>query len=127
MLLQEIYLKDPWKMLVGCILLNQTNRKQVDKVRDELFNRYPNPRDMMNADELDLAKLLKSLGFYNKRSKSLKRFSKEYLDGFRDVNELYGIGTYGSDSWEIFQNKNYDIKPTDKELKKYLEDRDVKI
>jgi hypothetical protein len=38
-----------------------------------------------------------------------------------DATQLYGIGKYGSDSYEIFFKNNYTVEPTDKELKRYLE------
>ena len=119
-LLQEIYQPDGWKMLTCCMLLNLTNRKQVDTIRDELFKRYPTPKDMMNADESELAQLLQPLGLYNRRAKSLKKMSKGYVKGFKSVDELYGIGQYAKDSWEIFQNNNMNVKPTDKVLQEYL-------
>ena len=119
-LLQEIYLTDPWKMLVCCMLLNLTNRKQVDTVREELFTRYKTPKDMMNADHRELANILKPLGLYNRRATSLRLMSAGYINGFKSVDELYGIGQYAKDSWEIFQNKNNNIKPTDKVLQEYL-------
>ena len=119
-LLQEIYLTDPWKMLVCCMLLNLTNRKQVDTVREELFTRYKTPKDMMNADHRELADILKPLGLYNRRATSLRLMSAGYINGFKSVDELYGIGQYAKDSWEIFQNKNNNIKPTDKVLQEYL-------
>ena len=72
-LLQEIYQPDGWKMLTCCMLLNLTNRKQVDTIRDELFSKYPTPKDMMNANQSELAELLKPLGLYNRRAKSLKK------------------------------------------------------
>ena len=119
-LLQEIYQPDGWKMLTCCMLLNLTNRKQVDTVRDELFKRYPTPKDMMNANQSELAELLKPLGLYNRRAKSLKRMSEGYVKGFNSVDELYGIGKYAMDSWEIFQNNNRNVNPTDKVLLAYL-------
>jgi len=119
-LLQEIYQPDGWKMLTCCMLLNLTNRKQVDTVRDELFKRYPTPKDMMNANQSELAELLKPLGLYNRRAKSLKRMSEGYVKGFKSVDELYGIGQYAMDSWEIFQNNNRNVNPTDKVLLAYL-------
>ena len=119
-LLQEIYLTDPWKMLVCCMLLNLTNRKQVDTVREELFTRYKTPKDMMNANHRELADILKPLGLYNRRATSLRLMSAGYINGFKSVDELYGIGQYAKDSWEIFQNKNNNIKPTDKVLQEYL-------
>ena len=119
-LLQEIYQSDGWKMLTCCMLLNLTNRRQVDVIRDELFKRYPTPKDMMNANESELAQLLQPLGLYNRRAKSLKKMSEGYVKGFKAVGELYGIGQYAMDSWEIFQNDNFNIKPTDKVLQEYL-------
>ena len=119
-LLQEIYQPDGWKKLTCCMLLNLTNRRQVDVIRDELFKRYPTPKDMMNADESELAQLLQPLGLYNRRAKSLKKMSKGYVKGFKSVDELYGIGQYAKDSWEIFQNNNMNVKPTDKVLQEYL-------
>ena len=119
-LLQEIYQSDGWKMLTCCMLLNLTNRRQVDVIRDELFKRYPTPKDMMNANESELAQLLQPLGLYNRRAKSLKKMSEGYVKGFKSVGELYGIGQYAMDSWEIFQNNNFNIEPTDKVLQEYL-------
>lgn len=119
-LLQEIYQYDGWKMLTCCMLLNLTNRKQVDVIRDELFKLYPTPKDMMKADESELANLLQPLGLYNRRAKSLKKMSEGYVKGFKSVDELFGIGQYAKDSWEIFQNNNMNIKPSDKVLQEYL-------
>ena len=119
-LLQEIYQPDGWKMLTCCMLLNLTNRRQVDVIRDELFKRYPTPKKMMKANECELAELLKPLGLYNRRAKSLKKMSEGYVKGFKSVDELYGIGQYAKDSWEIFQNNNMNIKPNDKVLQEYL-------
>tara|TARA_R100000030_G_scaffold100105_2_gene92453 strand:+ start:2687 stop:3013 length:327 start_codon:yes stop_codon:yes gene_type:complete len=102
------------------MLLNLTNRKQVDTIRDELFKRYPTPKDMMNANQSELAELLQPLGLYNRRAKSLIKMSKGYVNGFNSVDELYGIGQYAKDSWDIFQNNNFSVKPTDKVLLEYL-------
>tara|TARA_Y100000114_G_scaffold79802_1_gene73476 strand:+ start:664 stop:1065 length:402 start_codon:yes stop_codon:yes gene_type:complete len=119
-LLQEIYLSDPWKMLVCCMLLNLTNRKQVDTIRKQLFDKYKTPQDMMNADHEELANILKPLGLYNRRANSLRKMSEGYIKGFKSVDELYGIGQYAKDSWDIFQNSNFNTKPEDKVLQEYL-------
>ena len=119
-LLQEIYQDDGWKMLTCCMLLNLTNRKQVDTISDELFKKYPTPKDMMNAKHRELADILKPLGLYNRRATSLRLMSAGYIGGFKSVDELYGIGKYAKDSWEIFQNNNMSVNPTDKVLQEYL-------
>ena len=119
-LLQEIYQDDPWKMLVCCILLNLTKRQQVDGIRHELFTKYPTEYEMMEADEDELSEILKPLGLYRRRAKTLIKFSWMWANGFNDVSELYGIGEYARDSWEIFQMDNFDTKPKDKVLLEYL-------
>jgi len=119
-LLQEIYRDDPWKMLVCCILLNLTKRKQVDGIRHELFSKYPTEYEMIEADEDELSELLKPLGLYRKRAKTLIKFSWMWINGFSDVEELHGVGKYAKDSWEIFQMNNKDVKPTDKVLLEYM-------
>ena len=120
-LLQEIYQDDPWKMLVCCILLNLTKRQQVDGIRHKLFDKYPTEYKMIEADEDELSEILKPLGLYRKRAKTLIKFSWMWVNGFSDVMELYGIGQYARDSWEIFQMNNMDVTPTDKVLLAYLD------
>ena len=119
-LLQEIYQDDAWKMLVCCILLNLTKRQQVDGIRHELFSKYPTEYEMVEANEDELSELLKPLGLYRKRAKTLMKFSWMWINGFSDVEELHGVGKYAKDSWEIFQMNNKDVKPTDKVLLEYM-------
>lgn len=126
-LLQEIYIDDPWKILVCCILLNQTKRKQVDGIRDSFFEKWPNAKSLSRADVADVAKMIKSLGFYNRRSKTLIEFSKGWTDGqWKSPTELKGIGKYAMDSWEIFVNGKIVKKPTDHVLNDYIKWRRTK-
>ena len=62
----------------------------------------------------------------NIRYQRLVCMSQDYLtwDG-DDAKMLYGIGKYGSDSYEIFFKHNYTVEPTDKELKRYLQEETV--
>jgi methyl-CpG-binding domain protein 4 len=121
-LLQEIYFHNPWKSMVCCILLNRTKRKQVDGVLDQLFKTFSKPLDMATADPVELSQILQPLGFQNKRAKTLIKFSTDWLDMVWDhPKELYGIGQYASDSYDIFYNNRTDLSPKDGVLVKYLE------
>ena len=121
-LLQEIYQDDPWKMLVCCILLNLTKRQQVDGIRHELFSKYPTEYEMMEANEDELSKILQPLGLYRKRAKTLIKMSWDWVNGFQKVTDLYGIGKYGNDSWNIFQIGNPTNHSNDKVLAQYLKE-----
>ena len=59
----------------------------------------------------------------NVRYNRLIKMSQDYMtwDG-ADATMLYGIGKYGSDSYEIFYKNNYGVMPTDKELIRYLKE-----
>lgn len=122
-LLQEIYNEDPWKILICCIMLNCTSRKQVDQIRKKFFKRWPSAEFLVKyAKEDDLSEMLAPLGFRNKRAKTIIRFSKEFIQGdWEEPIELYGIGKYGQDSWEIFKKNNLDVEPNDGVLNIYLD------
>jgi len=120
-LLQEIYNEHPWRMLVCCIMLNCTSRRQVDGVRDEFFCEYPTPDEAARANPAEMAEIIASLGFKNKRANTIIQFSKDWVTReWLEPNELYGIGKYGQDSWEIFQKGNLNVLPTDGVLAQYL-------
>lgn len=110
-----------WQHMVGVICLNQTNRKQVKRVLPVLFNLCPTPVHYLNSLPETIKEIIKPLGMVNIREHRIRRMSKDYLtwDG-NDATMLYGIGKYGSDSYEIFFKDNYSVQPTDGELNRYL-------
>ena len=120
-LIQEKYAHDPFKMLVGCIMLNQTNNKQVWEVVENFFNRFPSAESISEDSFSEIREITRTLGFYNRRSNQIIKFSNDWLNKpFKRVSELYGIGKYAEDSYEIFVNRNLNVNPTDKVLLKYL-------
>lgn len=111
-----------WQHMVAVIMLNQTGRKPVKAVLPQFLSRWSKPSQFLQADPEEVKSVVKSLGMMNVRCKRLLRMTVDFLtwDG-NDAKVLYGIGKYGSDSYEIFFKNNLDVRPTDKELKRYLE------
>lgn len=120
-LIQEDYLGENWKMVVCCILLNQTTNQQVRKILPRLFELIPGPDSVLAIDPELIQSTIKSTGFSKIKTERIVAMSKKWLEGFSDVKELPGVGRYASDSWEIFVNNNYSLEVTDKKLKMYLE------
>jgi len=112
-----------WQHMVAVIMLNQTGRKPVKMVLPEFLARWSKPSVFLQADPDEVRFVIQSLGMVNVRSKRLARMTVDFLtwDG-DDATMLYGIGKYGSDSYEIFFKQNYRVEPTDKELRRYLEE-----
>jgi methyl-CpG-binding domain protein 4 len=120
-LMVQQQIKNEWEHMVGVIMLNQTGRKPVKYVLPKFLKKFPNPRKLLNSTPEEVIDIIKPLGMYNIREKRLRGMSRDYLTWDKnDANMLYGIGKYGSDSYEIFFKNNYNVQPTDKELKRYL-------
>lgn len=120
-MLQEDLWPDEWKVLIACLLHNLTTRKQVDKVYKVLFEKYPDPESMSKAHEVDLRDIIKPLGLWKKRSATLIRFSKEYLEkDWKTAIDLYGCGKYADDCYKIFCLGDWkDVRPNDHTLNRY--------
>ena len=112
-----------WQHMVAVIMLNQTGRKPVKTVFPIFMHYWATPLQFHRAQEQPVRDVIWPLGMVNVRYKRLKGMTRDFLTWHgEDATDLYGIGRYGSDSYEIFFKKNYSVKPTDKELRRYLED-----
>ena len=120
MVQQQIH--GPWQHMVGVIMLNQTGRKPVKTVLPEFLSHWPTAEHFYFLAEPEKVKeVIRPLGMVNVREKRIRRMTQDFLTWDRkDAKVLYGIGKYGSDSYEIFFKQNYTVKPTDKELIRYL-------
>jgi methyl-CpG-binding domain protein 4 len=112
-----------WQHFVGVIMLNQTGRKPVKTVLPHFLSLWPTPEAFLDSDPGEVIHVIRPLGMSTVREHRIRRMTVNFLawDG-EDATKLYGIGKYGSDSYEIFFKNNYTVEPTDKELKRYLEE-----
>ena len=123
-LMVQQQINGPWQHMVGVIMLNQTGRKPVKTVLPEFLSRWPTAEHFYFLSDPDIVKdVIRPLGMVNVRENRIRRMTQDFLtwDG-NDATMLYGIGKYGSDSYEIFFKQNYSVTPTDKELKRYLQE-----
>ncbi|XP_014306789.1 methyl-CpG-binding domain protein 4 isoform X4 [Myotis lucifugus] len=120
-LVQETLFHDPWKLLIATIFLNRTSGKMAIPVLWEFLEKYPSAEVARTADWRDVSELLKPIGLYELRAKTIIKFSDEYLTKqWRYPIELHGIGKYGNDSYRIFCiNEWKQVHPEDHKLNKY--------
>jgi len=112
-----------WQHMTAVIMLNQTGRKPVKTVAPIFWQNWQCPLSFLHASEAEVKDVIWSLGMVNVRYKRLHQMSKDFFTWDQDdATMLYGIGKYGSDSYEIFFKNNYTVDPTDKELKRYLQE-----
>ncbi|GAB0194372.1 methyl-CpG-binding domain protein 4 [Grus japonensis] len=120
-LVQETLFHDPWKLLIATIFLNKTSGKMAIPVLWEFLKKYPSPEITRTADWKEMSELLKPLGLYELRAKTIIKFSDEYLSKqWKYPIELHGIGKYGNDSYRIFcVNEWKEVQPQDHKLNVY--------
>jgi endonuclease III len=110
-----------WQHMVAVIMLNQTGRKPVKTVLPIFLDRWYDAVSFSLASEQEIRDTIWPLGMVNVRTKRLQKMTEDFLTwNGEDATMLYGIGKYGSDSYEIFFKHNYTVEPTDKELLRYL-------
>lgn len=114
-------LESEWLILVVCMMLNCTSRKQVERVLPEFRSRWSTPQAFMSASVDDVAALCRPLGFANRRTANLKKMTERYLAGpWQHARELPGVGEYGARAWEIFcLGQLGDEPPNDHALTRY--------
>jgi endonuclease III len=115
-----------WQHMVAVIMLNQTGRRPVKTVFPIFIDRWRTPDAFYRAftyfgQEQEIRDIIWPLGMVNVRLKRLCGMTRDFMTwDHQDATQLYGIGKYGSDSYEIFFRQNYSVQPTDKELRRYL-------
>lgn len=107
--------------MICCICLNLTNIKQVRQVILEFFAKYPDPETCAKADPEQLSMLIRPLGLYNRRARTMIKLSDAFLKPWDSVYDLPGVGKYAADSYRIFVDGKMDVDPSDEKLQKYVE------
>lgn len=90
----------PFQLLVAEIMLQKTNASQVENIFPSFIEIYPNPENIANISEDDLANLLQPLGLFNRRARDIKKTAEIILDlgnvpsEKKDLLNLPGVGDY---------------------------------
>lgn len=90
----------PFELLIAVILSAQTTDVGVNKVTPALFESYPTPETMMDAELEDLEEKLKTIGLYRNKAKFIKNTSRKLVEEFngevpsnrKGLESLPGVG-----------------------------------
>ena len=89
-----------WHLLVATVLSAQTTDENVNKVTPILFERWPTPEDLANADPEAVEEVVYSTGFYRQKTKSIISLAADLVDRFEgevpkhldEMTKLSGVG-----------------------------------
>ncbi|MCX6625983.1 MAG: endonuclease III, partial [Acidobacteria bacterium] len=84
---------NPWELLVATILSAQCTDKRVNLVTPGLFRKYPTMHDFAAVNQDELARDIRSTGFFNNKAKSVIGAARTILSDYggeitRTIEEL---------------------------------------
>jgi len=96
----ELTHRNAYELLAATILSAQCTDVRVNMVTPALFEKYPTPHDLADADAADVERIIRSTGFYQSKAKSLigmarglvERFNGEVPTELDDLVTLPGVG-----------------------------------
>ena len=126
--LNKIYPKTPiplkhrykFTLLVSVLLSAQTTDVNVNKVTKNIYPKYNKPEHFVKLGRKKIEKLIKSLGFFRNKAKSVYLISKQLVErhdgkvpgNFQDLEKLHGVG-HKTASVVMSQGFGYPAFPVD--------------
>ena len=94
------FLRTPFQILVFAILSSRTRDEQTVEVTKRLFQRVKAPEDLLNMDVSELEEILKGVGFYRVKARTLKSMAEKLVEeynsevprSFDELIKLPGVG-----------------------------------
>lgn len=74
--------KNKYELIVCVVLSAQTTDKSVNKISDALFEKYPTPYELAQADQEDVIDIIRTIGMYKTKSKNIIALAKALVADF---------------------------------------------
>lgn len=108
--------RDPFKIWLSEIILQQTRVDQGKAYYLKFVNRFKNVKELAEADENEVLKLWQGLGYYS-RARNLHKAAKQiandyggrFPDNYKELLNLKGVGPYTAAAISSFAFGNNDI------------------
>ena len=96
----ELDFRNPFEVLIATVLSAQCTDKKVNLVTPELFKRFPTADSLAQADIEEVEKIIKSLGLYKNKAKSIIQASTSMVENFnsavpKTMEELVSLAGVG--------------------------------
>jgi len=108
------YHKDPFLVLVSCLLSLRAKDTKTLSVSRKLFSVARTPQDFVNMSMPQLEEYIYSIGFYKQKARMIKSVSKELIERFNGIvpksrKELLSIRGIGPKTASLVLGMAYDI------------------
>jgi len=98
--LREVEESDPFKVLIGTVLSHRTRDESTSKATESLFSVYHTPQELANARVNQVRELIRSVGFYNVKSRNVIKVARQIVTDFNgkvpdDMESLLSLHAVG--------------------------------
>lgn len=105
---------NPFRLVISVLLSAQTTDAQVNRVTPELFRRFPTPEAMAAASPEEVAKIIRSLGFYKTKARHCVKAAQAIVADFggevpHTMAELTSLPGVGRKTANIVLNVSFGI------------------
>ena len=96
----ELHYRNLYELLVAVMLSAQCTDKRVNIITPALFEKYPNPASLADADLDDVKDLIKTCSFFNNKAKNLIKMAQSVVERYNgkiplDAKELVKLAGVG--------------------------------
>ena len=96
----ELDYEQDYELLLAVVLSAQTTDKAVNKVTKVLFQKYPTLEALNNAEEADIALIIKPIGTYKNKAHYIKMIVNDLINNYggrvvndhNELTKLMGVG-----------------------------------
>jgi endonuclease III len=91
---------DPFRVLIATVLSHRTKDPVTAQASTRLFSKYPGAKQLAKGDTRTISRLIKPVGFYRTKAKTVKRLAKIILEKYNgrvpsDMEELLELPSVG--------------------------------
>ena len=105
---------DPFRLVIAVLLSAQTTDAGVNKVTPALWERYPTPADLAQADVRDVEGIIRTIGFFRTKAANCVRCAQMVVADYagevpRDIDELQKLPGVGRKTANVVLNEAFGI------------------
>lgn len=110
----ELIHKNAFELLIAVVLSAQTTDASVNKITPGLFEAFPTPVALANADIKDIENKIRRIGLYRNKARSIKELSKALVEDFNGIvpetmKELTSLAGVGRKTANVVRSVCFDI------------------
>lgn len=110
----ELIHETPFQLLVAVVLSAQTTDAAVNKITPALFEAFPTPQAMADADIKEIENKIRRIGLYRNKARSVQNLSKSLVESFDGVvpetmKQLTSLAGVGRKTANVVRSVCFDI------------------